>query len=160
MPRWPEKELNTQELPLAQDKEVVLPPSGSIAGALDELRTVEVHTQPLSTDYANALAFAEEKVTVMIHDDSDPNAENPVQVAVNGINQFFFRGQPQDVKRKYVEVLARAKRNRISTPEVTDGSGSRTNIVRQSSSLRYPFSVMFDPNPKGAMWLKNIMTEA
>jgi hypothetical protein len=160
MPRWPEKELNTQELPLAKDKEVVLPPSGSIADSLDELRTVEVHAQPLQDDYAAALAFAEEKVTVMIHEDTDPNAENPVQVAVNGTNQFFFRGQPQDVKRKYVEVLARCKRTRISTPEITDGSGARTNVVRQSSSLRYPFSVMYDPNPRGAVWLKNIMTEA
>lgn len=161
MPRWPQKdELNTQELPLNQDKEVVLPASGSIQGALDELRTVEVHDKPLQDDYAAALAFSEEKVTVMIHEDTDPNAENPVQVAVNGINQFFLRGQPQDVKRKYVEVLARCKRTRIATPEITDGSGARTNAVRQSSSLRYPFSVMYDPNPKGASWLKAIMTEA
>ena len=160
MPRWPEKELNTQELPGVADKEVVLPAQGSIIETLDELKTVEVMTAPLDTTYADALKFSEEKVTVMIHEDTDPNAEDPVQLAVNGVNQFIFRGQPQDVKRKYVEVLARSKRTRISTPEITDGSGSRTNAVRKASSLRYPFSVMYDPNPRGAAWLKGIMTEA
>ena len=160
MPRWPEKELNTQELPGVEDKGVTLPSTGPIAESLYELNKVEVHSQPLSNDYADALAMAEEMLTVMIHEDTDPNAEDPVQLGVNGINQFVFRGKPQDIRRKYVAVLARCKRTRISTPEVADGAGGRTNRVNQSSSLRYPFSVMYDPNPKGAVWLRNIMTEA
>lgn len=160
MPRWPSKEVDTNDMEVGQDKEVVLPASGSIKAAVDELGVIEVVDKPLENNMAEALAFGEEKITVMIHEDASPNAENPVQVSCNGINQFFFRGQPQDVKRKYVEILARAKYTRISTPEVTDGSGARTNMVRQSSSLRYPFSVMHDPNPKGAAWLKAVMTEA
>ncbi len=98
MPRWPEKELNTQELPGVADKEVVLPTQGSIIETLGELKTIEVVTQPLSNTHADELKFNEEKLTVMIHEDTDPNAEDPVQVAVNGINQFFFRGQPQDAQ--------------------------------------------------------------
>ena len=154
MPRWPAKdELNAAEQTIGQDKQVVLPADGSIREALDELKSIDVvHT--------DALAFMEEKVTVMIHEDTDVNAENPVQIACNGINQFFFRGQPQEVKRKYVAILAGAKRTRISTPEITDASGARTNAVRQASSLRYPFSVMHDPNPRGGAWLKNALSEA
>lgn len=154
MPRWPDKSEATQTV------EVALPASGSIRKELDELSAIEVHDKPLGTDYADALAFMEEKVTVMIHESSDVNDENPVQLACNGVNQFFFRGQEQDVKRKYVEILARAKRSRISTPEITDGSGARTNAIRKATSLRYPFSVLYDANPKGPSWLKSVMAEA
>jgi hypothetical protein len=160
MPRWPEKKMDSNELELPMDREVILPADGSIHKEVAELNRIEaVHTDGVDTSYADALAFMEEKVTVMLHEDTDPNAENPVQVACNGINQFFFRGQPQDVKRKYVEILARAKRTRVATPEVTDGSGARTNAIRQSSSIRYPFQVVFDPNPKGPAWLKAVMQE-
>lgn len=160
MPRWPTKGQDSNDIIETQESEVILPATGSIKAELDGLQTIEVHDKPLQDDYAAALAFNEEKVTVMIHEDTDPNAENPVQVAVNGVNQFFFRGQAQEVRRKYVEVLARCKRTRIATPEVTDSSGARTNLVRQATSLRYPFQVIHDPNPKGAAWLKAIMTEA
>ena len=96
----------------------------------------------------------------MVHEDTQPNAENPIQLGCNGVNQFIFRGQPQDIKRKYVAVLAGAKRTAISTPEYTDQTGSRTNGIRQATSLRYPFQVISDPNPRGPAWLKGIMQEA
>ena len=161
MPRWPDKELNAAEMFEGQEKSAVMPTTGSIASTIDEVRLVEpVHTDGVDKVYADALAFMEEKVTVMIHEDADPNAENPVQVACNGTNQFFLRGQAQDVRRKYVEILARAKRTRISTPEITDGSGARTNGLRSASSLRYPFSVLHDSNPKGPAWLKSVLSEA
>lgn len=152
-------EMNSTDLEIGQDKEVVLPASGSIKRKVKELSSIEVVDKPIDRDQMAALAFMEEKLTVMLHEDADPNAENPVQISCNGINQFFIRGESQDVKRKYVEILARAKRTRISTPEITDNSGSRTNLIRQSSSLRYPFSVMHDPNPKGMPWLKAVMSE-
>ena len=93
MPRWPEKKDETQTV------EVALPAEGSIRKELDELSAIEVHDKPLQADYAAALAFMEEKVLVMIHESSDVNDENPVQLACNGTNQFFFRGQEQEVKR-------------------------------------------------------------
>lgn len=160
MPRWPDKEQNAAEMDAGKDTSVTLPITGSIAKEVEELRTIEVvHTNGVDTGLADALAFAEEKVTVMIHDSSDPNDENPVQLACNGVNQFLFRGQAQDVKRKYVEILANARRTRISTPEVTDATGARTNMVRKTSALRYPFSVIYDANPRGASWLKSLMSQ-
>lgn len=159
MPRWPAKEMDTNEQTIGQDKSVILPADGSIVQAVEDLREVVVADKPIQDDYAKALAFSEEKITIMLNDDNDPNAENPVQVACNGVNQFFLRGQPQEVKRKYVEILARAKRTRIATPEVTDASGSRTNQIRQSTSLRYPFTVLNDPNPRGPAWLRGLLSE-
>lgn len=160
MPRWPEKNsTDTLELDTTLNKEVILPASGSIRKELDELGVIEVHDKPLSSDAAASMAFAEEKVTVMVHEDASPNAENPIQVTCNGVNQFFIRGQAQDVKRKYLEILARCRRTGISTPEVNDGFGARTSAIRKASSLRYPFQVIYDPNPKGPAWLKAIMQE-
>ncbi len=159
MPRWPEKTETLNEQ-IGQDKSVILPADGSIIEAIQGLKEVEIVDKPLPDDYADALAFMEEKIVVIINEDNDPNAENPIQVAVNGRNQFFFRGHPQEVRRKYVEVLARAKRTRIATPEVTDASGARTNLIRQHTTLRYPFNVVSDPNPKGQAWLKAVLSEA
>ena len=152
--------IDTRELKVGQDKELILPSTGSISREMEELRQVEVVDKPAEKTMLDALAFMEERVTVMLMDDSNPNAENPVQVSCNGVNQFFMRGQAQDVKRKFVEILARAKRTVISTPETTDSTGSRTNMIRQSTSLRYPFQVVADPNPRGPQWLKGIMQEA
>lgn len=155
MPRWPDKEQQ-----VGQDKSVVLPAEGSIVQAVENLKDIEVVDKPMQDSYAAELAFMEEKVEAVVNEDTNPNAENPVQVSVNGVNQFFMRGYPQVVKRKFVEVLARAKRTAITTPEVNDGNGARTMQIRQQSSLRYPFQVMNDPNPKGAPWLRALMSEA
>ena len=141
-------------------KTVEVPTTGALpSGLVAEISAIEVVDKPLAADYQAALAFMEEKIEVMVHETTDPNAENPVQVAVNGINQFFMRGQPQTVRRKYVEVLARAKRGNITTPEVTQG-GERTATIRKTQALAYPFSIIRDDNPKGPAWLKQIMQEA
>jgi hypothetical protein len=160
MPRWPDKQVDTAQEFSPQEKSVILPASGSIVDVVEDLKDIQVAEKPLTDDYAAALAFMEEKLLVVINEESDPNAENPVQVACNGINQFFLRGQPHEVKRKYVEILARAKRTSISTPEVTDATGARTHMIKQSTSLRYPFQVLQDPNPKGPTWLRSILSEA
>jgi len=154
------KTIDTREFKIGQDKELILPSTGSISKEAEELRQIEIVDKPLEKTMADSLAFMEERVTVMVHEDTNPNAENPVQVSCNGVNQFFMRGQSQEFKRKFVEILARAKRTSISTPETTDSSGARTNAIRQSTSLRYPFQVIFDANPRGSAWLKGVMQEA
>lgn len=160
MPRWPEKQVDTAQEFSTQEKSVILPATGSIVEAVEDLKDIQIADKPLADDYADALAFMEEKLLVVLNEESDPNAENPVQVACNGINQFFIRGQAQEVKRKYVEILARAKRTTITTPEVTDATGARTHMIKQATSLRYPFQVLQDPNPKGPAWLRAVLSES
>lgn len=121
--------------------------------------TVEVADGPINKAYIDELAMAEEMVDVMVHESTDPNAENPVQVSCNGVNQFFYRGHTQSVKRKFLEILARAKRTSISTPEGTNANGERTTVIRKASALAYPFSVMRDPNPNGAAWLRKVLSQ-
>jgi len=110
--------------------------------------------------YAQELLFNEELVEVMVHESTDTNAENPVFTACNGVTQYFFRGQAQTVKRKYVAILASAKEHSLTTPEYTAPDGSRATSIRRTSSLKYPFSVISDPNPRGGEWLKGLLRSA
>lgn len=153
----PRREIDTNEQQVGQDSFLDLPSSGSI---IREEQQIEVVTQPIQNDYAAELAFMEEPVEVMVHESTDPNAENPIHVGCNGVNQFFFRGQQQTVKRKFVEILARAKPVSYMTHEVVNGQGDRTTRITKASALRYPFSVVYDPNPRGATWLRSILNQA
>lgn len=109
----------------------------------------------------DALAFAEEQIEVMLHESTDTNAENPVFTACNGVNQYFYRGVPQRVKRKYVAILASCKEHNIKTQEYTQPDGARAIRVVRTSSLKYPFSVISDPaGKKGADWLRSLLQAA
>ena len=109
------------------------------------------------SEYAQELAFNEEMIEVMVHESTDENAENPVFTSCNGVTQYFFRGVPQQVRRKFVAILASVKEHAVSTPEYTAQDGSRATGIRRTSSLKYPFSVISDPNPRGAAWLKGLL---
>lgn len=110
--------------------------------------------------YIEELKFNEELVEVMVHETTDENAENPVFTACNGVTQYFYRGVPQIVKRKYVAILAAAKEHGVTTPEYTGTDGVRATSIRRTSSLKYPFSVISDKNPRGAAWLRSLIQAA
>lgn len=112
----------------------------------------------IDMDYAAALAFNEELVDVVVHESTEPNASPLVDTYVNGVPQRFIRGQTQRVKRKFVEVLARAKQTGIKTV-VDMSNGEPVNRIHRHTGLRYPFSVQHDPNPNGAAWLRNILAQ-
>lgn len=77
---------------------------------------------------------------------------------VNGRSQFFQRGTPQEVKRYFVERLARAKRTSYSQ-NLDERLGESMNNMQSRHALRYPFSVIEDKNPKGSAWLRQILAE-
>lgn len=107
--------------------------------------------------YVEELRFNEEIVEVMVHETADENAENPIFTACNGVTQYFYRGVPQQVKRKFVAILASVKEHGITTPEYAAPDGSRAMSIRRTSSLKYPFSVLSDKNPRGAAWLRALI---
>ncbi len=125
-------------------------------GQKGESEIVVVSAEGLDNGYAAQLAFMEEEVEVMVHESTDQNAEPIVHVAVNGINQFFPRGEAVLCKRKYLEVLARAKETSISTQTINTNNDV-INRINQHTALRYPFSVIRESNPKGAAWLKSVL---
>lgn len=152
--------IDTNELDTTSTAETVLPTRGRIKREKvdsDLISEVEVVSAYAMNDKAARLAFMEEVLDVMVHESADPNAEDPVHVAVNGVNQFFRRGQVQSVKRKYVGVLAQSKQSNINTREVLDRDGNKTTAIGKHTALKYPFSVVRDENPKGASWLKQVL---
>lgn len=148
-------ETTNVEMPVQQMADIALD-DGTIAtgGA-----TLEAVYQGLNKSYIDELAFMEEMVEVMVHETEDPNAENPVVVGVNGVFKPFFRGVPTTARRKFIDGLI-VKSTRVTTPEVLNGAGERTNIIKQHSAHKYSFSILRDPNPKSGEWLKRRMAEA
>lgn len=153
----PKKKLDTTELQVGQDKPRNMPSTGP---ARIEKSEIEIVDGIEWKNRADTLAFMEEMIEVQVHQSTDKNAEAIVQVWNNGRAQFFIRGIPQKVKRKFVEVLGRCKQSTFSQEYYVDGHGN--NAVRNipHTALRYPFSVVTDQNPKGADWLRKMLAEA
>lgn len=107
---------------------------------------------------AEAEAFMNEKVTVMVLSTNNNDEDEMVHVGVNGVTQFFRRNVPQDVKRKFVARLARSRATDYrQNLEARMGEGM--NQMTQHHSLRYPFTVIRDTE-RGHDWLKNVLASA
>ena len=144
------------------DEKLALPASGRLKRdklASEPVQEIEIAPAYGSMEKAAKLAFMEEKIDVMVHESTDPNAEQIVETWVNGIAQRFVRGQVQTVRRKYVNVLACAKGTGIATREARDNNGDRTTVIVKHTALKYPFSVVRDENPRGALWLKSALAQ-
>jgi hypothetical protein len=105
---------------------------------------------------ADLEAFMNEPVMVTVISGGKDNEAPFVPVGVNGVTQMFQRDVPIVVKRKYVERLARAKETGYEQT-VDDRLGEKMNALHQKHSLRYPFQVNRDDNPRGAAWLRAVM---
>lgn len=117
-----------------------------------------VITTNLEKSYADQLAFLEEPVEVMVAEPQDEKESNLVQLFVQGRSQMIIPGQPIVIKRKYLEVLARAKQIRYKpVVKINDLTGAPINMMIPRLVLRYNFSVIQDKNPKGAEWLRRIL---
>lgn len=149
------------ELDIGQDHSIELDSDLTIEQIRDRLNssTIDVVSAVGFKSHAENLAFMEEIVAVCVFPTQDKNAEQIVEVFNDGTAQRFIRGQWQTVKRKYVEVLARAKQFSVQTPETMDRDGNRTTRIDTSHGLRYPFE-MKDKNPRGSAWLSSILQEA
>ena len=105
------------------------------------------------------LKFMEDVLTIIVHDSTNP-MDDPIPMVWNdGRSQAFIRGQEQQVKRKYVEVLARARKTTYTQEKYLDGVGNEAYRNIPHTAPRFPFSVLADPDPRGRDWLKNISAE-
>lgn len=153
-------DLNAAEQSVGQDHPRTLRSTGPAVAALDP-PTVEAVDGPLDHEHVKALQFMEDVLTVMVHDSTNENDEPIPAVWNDGRAQYFIRGQQQEVKRKFVEVLARLKLTRYTQKLTKDALGNDTYINVPHTALRHPFSVIYDPaGAKGADWLKKVLKEA
>ena len=146
--------IDTQNLKTQDPADIILGDGTLLMGGID----VAAIDTPMHSDYFAELAFMEESVTVMVHETDDQNAENPVMIGNNGIFKVFHRGIPTLAKRKFVDGLI-VKSTRVSTPEVLNAVGERTNIIKQHSAHKYSFTMIQDRNPRGVEWLTRRMAE-
>jgi hypothetical protein len=147
----PRKELHSDDMELRDIPKI----------ALDNITPgsegIVVSDTGIDKDYAEAMAFMEEPVTIRLERTNEKNAAKVHMFAVNGVQKWIPVGTPVDVRRKYLEVIARAQPYNVNTEVIeVEGQDPINNMVRTSSS-KYPFSVIHDPNPKGANWLTNLM---
>jgi hypothetical protein len=105
-------------------------------------------------------AFMNELVEIIVHTTTDENAPPTVLVNVNGTNQPIPRGVPVQIRRKYVEVLARCKETKYRQPDRDMMNPEQGNEMVGRTALVYPFQLVSDPNPKGPAWLAAVQAEA
>ncbi len=133
-------------------------------GKLSEMRRTDLLLEPVDPlgfeDHAAQLAFLNEMVIVNIAENSDPNAENPVMLSVNGRAVYLKRGEDSVVRRMYVEQLLRAKPVGINTKVGRGDDGEVTNKITKTSAIKYPFSMVRDDSPLGRAWMRKILNEA
>lgn len=145
--------------------ELDIPDSGPIG--LDEIRAkahAELDSEQIlaergMTDEEIAYeAFMNEKVIVVVHE--SPNEEDLAVVCpmVNGVGQPIVRGYPTPVKRKYIEVLARAKETKYKQVQADANDPSSLQMIPRTV-LAYPFAIERDDNPNGRAWLRDIIRQ-
>lgn len=114
----------------------------------------------LNKDYTGELAFMEDMVTVYLNRGRERHSPLFEQFGVNGRIIWIEVEKPTNVKRKYVEVMARSMPVDITTQsgEVSDDSLT-FNRVNRHLSANFSFSILNDPSPKGAAWLAKVRRE-
>lgn len=104
--------------------------------------------------------FMSEPLTISIHTSSDKNAPPAVFVGVNGQQAWFRRGtRVKGVPRRMVEVMARSQSTTYRTQQVRNPNDDEQMQTLRTTSSDYGFSVIHDPNPKGAQWLARVTRE-
>lgn len=169
--RHGKSEMHSTDYPAAQPDPIVMPPIDQRFEAPDPHVQTADHAA-MHKAYLDELTFNEEPVTVLMHPTAEKFASPFVECTVNGKGvEIFVEGygwleikqipvnKAVTVKRKYVEVWARAKHTDVRT-NVTGQPGDGKdpiNEVLRTTSLRHPFSVIEDRNPRGKAWLEKLL---
>lgn len=141
------------------------------ADYIDRDNLVETVGTVVPDGYLGQLAFNEEPVKIVINAQGE-NPENAVLVQVNGKGaEIYMNGGwvsvgyiPCDIevttKRKYLEVLARAKKETVTTKFGQNlNDGESFNVLQRRNALQHNFTVIEDQNPIGRAWLQSIIAD-
>ena len=151
------KEIHTPDMQVRQPPVIALPDEGSLDRVAEQI--VPVVDMP-PTDYVDELAFMEERITIRLHRTQEKNAPNFYDFYVNGRCEWVPVEQNYTLARKYVEVIARTQPYNVETKTGTPMDERPANEIVRHQSSKHPFSVIRDPNPRGAEWLMKVMAES
>lgn len=130
---------------------------------------VIVTDTPLNKDYLDALAFGEDPVTIILNPSAEKNAATAFPVWVNGKGAEVFQngrwdeigylpiGRSLTIKRKYLEVIIRAKLDAVTTVHDDATVEKPINRINRSTSSVHSFSILEDKNPKGGAWAQEMI---
>lgn len=159
----PRQELHSEQLPPVQQMPDISGDPSDYEG--DVIIVDRDLAKKMSADYLAALAFMEEPVTIRLEPSGDENAAQWLSVWVNGkgaevlLNKRWVEfkhlpiGEMLTTKRKYVEVIIKAKTNRITTPDMNQAAHvAENNRISRTTTPVNSFSIIEDRNPLGAAW--------
>lgn len=161
-PGRPRRELHSEDFAVRQPPEID-------ASDLDfdpAKRTPEVLVMDAQTakeiaqgDYLDELAFMEEFITIVLYRGQEEYAPDKYPFSVNGKTVWVDVEVPVRLRRKFVEVMARSQPYKVRTVVIKPGenqvSAGIQNLWKREQSAAYPFSVIEDKNPRGALWLES-----
>lgn len=137
------------------------PEPQDLVGALPDVEVVS--EKALRKDWMDLEAFMQEELEVFVQEPQNPDLGEQwiIPLTVGTITQRVARGVPQKIKRKYVEILCRARKVGIVARGYKDQTGEAVNDFRRNSrSLEYPFQVLHDPSgKKGIEWLQRTLRD-
>lgn len=158
------RELNNTDTKIEQ--------KGVIVDEVLERGTIVRADESLMKAIADDLAFNEQPVTIVIHRSSEKNSPDSYYCGVNGECPEVMRNGkwarwpthylPVDtrltIKRKFVEVLVRAKADNIETwhqapAEADQNTGHIRQRLTPRTSAFATISIIEDKDPRGGAWL-------
>ena len=149
--------VETEEEEIGQNNVRNMRSTGRARDSLDPPMVHRVDKRP-SKEKLDTLSFMEEIVTVIVHDSTNPTDDPHPVVWNSGIRQQFERGAEQKVKRKFVWVLANARKTTYSQEKYKDAQGAEAYRNIPHTALMYPFSVI-DDSEKGKTELRKLLSQ-
>jgi hypothetical protein len=150
------RELHSEDVPM-RPYQVLDMTSPQAVRPTDIIQSVD--DDVLRGTYAEQLAFNEEPVELRIEPGQQRNAPRVVDVSVNGDRRWLPVGVAIRLQRKFVEVLARAQPFSVTTEHGNATEENPRNMIHKNPFRAVPFSILHDPNPRGAAWLNKISYE-
>jgi len=126
-----------------------------------ELLLAQLQTDPITErEFKDTVAyekFMNDPLVVLIHEDKDKNAPPMVPCGINGDRRWLPRGIKIRLQRKFIEVLAQSQETHFETVTNPNPNDDNERITKTRTAQSYGFSVIKDPDPRGAHWLRRVM---
>ncbi len=163
-------ELDSRSIPIEQKPTIQHPPIDQPMAHPEAIVVVDNQLDKKELDH---IAFNEDPIKLIIHRNADPKFSPKCTdfIAVNGKPAemlfkngwipmgYLPRGQSFYTKRKYVEVLARAKQDTIHTNVIERDNEDPQNFTERVTTSVLAFSILEDKNPLGAPWLEDLIRQ-
>lgn len=123
--------------------------------------------------YTDELAFMEQEVIIRLEPSTEKNSPTVFPIWVNGKGcelkgadgrwyevAWVPVGMDLTTKRKYLEVVVRAKIDTIETEIVERPTEDPENKIKRFTSPLHSFSIIHDPDPRGPAWIRELRRRA